>query len=494
MSEMEERKFLKYLEYFSKVPSARWYYYYVGKKAKGITATELSKELHRSIQTVTNALRDLERIGLLKSEKHGRQRIYELKSPRLFDGLIAQYTTQPQSAKKKMVEDLLSVDILKENLEKWLRFLAEIMEGTLYADQTLKTSIMDVTVDYIIENDHGQNFIMLFNVNDVTRYEAALGRILSLLISKNVLPDLNILFVIGFVYTDDMTVSVQNAFSKLGNSSFKFNVATHSMVRKIQVGDLAKAGFSEELSLKIAEFMPVWSDQALPGEDLADVSNRRWRGLRSIQDKVNPRKGNIRIAVDRIWSAPSKMHEVLPRDSELKRWLDPQKLLLSYGLKERDVFVDVGCSEGLFTIPAAKLVGEEGTVYGIELSLEALEKTRAYAVHNNLKNVFLKNDLPEKVMLGEKIADIVFYGTTFYDLYNPMKSLKNAYLMLKDAGALVILEWKEGSLDAGPPELAKLGRDRISAFLEGARFKIQMMRDEGDYHYSIIATKKTVEA
>lgn len=490
MSEMEDPKFLEYLEYFSRVPSARWYYYFVGKKAKGITATELSKELHRSIQTVTNALRDLERIGLLKSEKHGRQRIYELKSPRLFDGLIAQYTTQPQSAKKKMAEDLLSVDILKENLEKWLRFLAEIMEGTLYVDQTLKTNIMDVTVDYIIENDHGQNFIMLFNINDVTGYQAALGRILSLVISKNVLPNLNILFVIGFVYTDDMTASVQDAFSKLGNSSFKFNVAAHSMVRKVQVGDLAKAGFSEELSLKIAEFMPVWGDQALPGEDWGDVSNRRWRGLRSIQDKVNPKKGSIRIAVDRIWPPPSKMHEVLPRDSELKRWLDPEKLLLSYGLKEGDAFVDVGCSEGLFTIPAAKIVGDEGAVYGLDLSSEALEKIGAYAAQNNLKSIFLRNDLPEKVTLGKKIADIVFYGTTFYDLYNPMKSLKNAYLTLKDIGKLVILEWKEGSLDAGPPELAKLGRHRINAFLEAAGFKIQTTRDEGCYFYSITAMKK----
>jgi ubiquinone/menaquinone biosynthesis C-methylase UbiE len=305
------------------------------------------------------------------------------------------------------------------------------------------------------------------------------------------IPNLHVLFIIGLVYRDAITSPVTNMLMKLREITEKYEVWSHSIVKKIEPDDLIKPDFSEKIGSDIAEGMPFHSDEALLGEDwIMDIAERRRRALRAIQDKVNPKAGK-RFIVRSIWP-DTNMHEFLSRDDELRKWLDPEKLLISYGLEEGAVFVDMGCFEGLFTIAAAKIVGTEGRVYGIDLSSSSIEKIKSYADENGLRNIMLKEDFPEKVQLERKIADFVFFGTTLSDSYDPVKSLKNAHAILKDSGRLVVLEWKEGDLDAGPTYHSKLARQKIVAYAESAGFIIKTVTDEGNYHYSAIAVKKSV--
>ena len=44
-------------------------------------------------------------------------------------------------------------------------------------------------------------------------------------------------------------------------------------------------------------------------------------------------------------------------DSERKKTQDPVSILSKAGLKPGMTFVDIGCGQGYFSIPAAKLVG-----------------------------------------------------------------------------------------------------------------------------------------
>lgn len=491
---MQDPAFLKYIEYFKRQPRAQQYYYIVGSRGS-VSAKEVSKQAQRSIQTATNALRDLQRIGLLKSEKKGRVRTYALKDRSLFNGLLSQYPLQVRATTKRVKEDVIATSIFNQNMEKWMKYLATILEGTLYVNHVFRTSVLDfVEVDYVIENQRGQNVIMIIHINDAITCEAAIGRIFSLIVSKkDIIPTLSLIFAVCLVYEEslatmekmtrsiDFANSVSNSFSRLSDAARNFKVVLGFRIEKVQSGDLAKADFAEKLSLNIAESLPVYFGESLPGESGFDVPGRRRRALEAIQNKIGAKKG-------RTLFLPA-LREVLPRDDELKRWLDPEILLRSYGLKEGDAFVDVGCFEGLFTIPAAKIVGEEGVVYGIELSSVFLEKIKSYASQNKLENIVLKNDLPENVMLDNNIADIVFYGVTLIDLFNPVKSLKNAYSMLKDSGKLIVFEWKEGDLEAGPSSRWKLRKGQIIALLEASGFKIETMREEGNYHISVIATK-----
>ena len=48
---------------------------------------------------------------------------------------------------------------------------------------------------------------------------------------------------------------------------------------------------------------------------------------------------------------------------------NPYKLLKAAGLEEGQKVIEVGCGPGFFTIPAARIVGDEGHVYAVEVPL-----------------------------------------------------------------------------------------------------------------------------
>jgi hypothetical protein len=59
---------------------------------------------------------------------------------------------------------------------------------------------------------------------------------------------------------------------------------------------------------------------------------------------------------------------------------------------------------------------------------------------NQIDNVRLIEDMPEKALLDEGFADCVFFGAVISSLYNPFKALENAYIWLKDSGRVIILD------------------------------------------------------
>jgi len=475
---MQDSRYLKYLEYFERLPSA-------------ITAKWLAKRTNRSIQTATNALRSLEREGLLGSRKVGRERIYKLRDRQLFKGLMGQSILRIQSSGKRIKEDQMSIGIFDENLREWLSYLADMMEGTLYSGFKFKTHVMDTPIDYSIENRRGQHFILIFHIKNLKDHEAAIGRIFSLATSRDLIPNLLTMVFVGLVHNDEIVNPVRNGFTRLVDYLEKSQLlcASNFFVKKENAVDLVKPEFAEQVSLEIAEHMPYFKDEALPGEDWAfDISNRRWRALKFLQGRINPKAGKA-IVINRLGLGLARA-QLLPRDEELKKRLNPESFLATHGLKRGNAFLDIACFDGLFTRAATRIVGREGKIYAIDPSPTAIQKVRSFVDEKRIGSLVLEEGLAEKVMLGEEIADVAFFGAVVPGLYNPVKAFSNAYRMLKAGGRLVVLEWKQGDLDAGPSYYAKLGREKVKTYIEAAKFTVEATEDEGDYLYSIIATKK----
>jgi cyclopropane fatty-acyl-phospholipid synthase-like methyltransferase len=74
-------------------------------------------------------------------------------------------------------------------------------------------------------------------------------------------------------------------------------------------------------------------------------------------------------------------------DPERRERQNSEKILSAIGLTEGMTFVDVGCGEGYFAIPAARRVGENGRVYAVNISAGAVAGLREHAVAGGLKNL-----------------------------------------------------------------------------------------------------------
>jgi len=66
---------------------------------------------------------------------------------------------------------------------------------------------------------------------------------------------------------------------------------------------------------------------------------------------------------------------------------NPYKLLNAAGLKKGQKVVEVGCGPGFFTIPAARVVGDKGHVYAVDIHPRAIARVKQKIEKEALKNL-----------------------------------------------------------------------------------------------------------
>jgi ubiquinone/menaquinone biosynthesis C-methylase UbiE len=170
-----------------------------------------------------------------------------------------------------------------------------------------------------------------------------------------------------------------------------------------------------------------------------------------------------------------------------KKWQNPEQILTDIGLKKGFTFVDVGCGDGFFALPASRIVGRNGTVYGVDLYPEPIDRLKEKARKEELENLHLKVAAAEETVFCSACADIVFFGNVLHDFREPEKVLGNARKMLKPAGRLVDLDWKKEPMPLGPPVNIRFSENKAKNIIEKAGFRIIEVKEAGSYHYMIVA-------
>ncbi len=176
-----------------------------------------------------------------------------------------------------------------------------------------------------------------------------------------------------------------------------------------------------------------------------------------------------------------------PDEEERRRWQNPEAILADIGLRPGLTFLDIGCGDGFFALPAARLVGEGGKVCGVDTNGEAISRLREQAAAEGLLNLNLEVGKAEDTVLCQECADIVFFGIDLHDFSEPDRVLMNARKMLKPAGRLVDLDWKKESMEIGPPLRIRFSEEDAVSLIEGAGFQVETVKEVKPYHYLIIA-------
>jgi ubiquinone/menaquinone biosynthesis C-methylase UbiE len=173
-------------------------------------------------------------------------------------------------------------------------------------------------------------------------------------------------------------------------------------------------------------------------------------------------------------------------DPERRKWQDPEAILVEIGLKKGDVFADIACGGGFFTLPAARVVGEKGEIYGLDINEKSIAEIKAEAEKEGFKNLVLTSGRAEDTIVCRGCADIVFFGMALHDFQDPAKVLANAKVTLRPNGKLVDLDWKKEA-SMGPPPHIRFDENKASGLMRDAGFTIESVKNSGPYHYLIIA-------
>ena len=180
----------------------------------------------------------------------------------------------------------------------------------------------------------------------------------------------------------------------------------------------------------------------------------------------------------------------MPYDGHFEReqWQPPEDILDRIGVQPNSTFIDVGCGDGYFAIPAAHRVGPQGRVLGIDINTVALTRLQEKANQEHLTNLELTIGMAEEQVLCENCGDIVFFGINLHDFTNASQVLQNARRMLKPSGKLVNLDWKKEPMSIGPPLHIRFSQQEAINLIQGAQFHVIRIQDVGPYHYLIIAS------
>ena len=116
----------------------------------------------------------------------------------------------------------------------------------------------------------------------------------------------------------------------------------------------------------------------------------------------------------------------------------PRKQIEALGLRRGQVVLDYGCGIGSYTLPAARMVGEVGTVHALDIHPLAVETVRKRSVQENLPNVqTILSGL--ETGLADESVDVVLLYDVFHQVDDRGALLRELHRILKAGGLLSVI-------------------------------------------------------
>lgn len=122
-----------------------------------------------------------------------------------------------------------------------------------------------------------------------------------------------------------------------------------------------------------------------------------------------------------------------------RRFNDPVKTVKAAGIRSGQEVLEVGCGTGFFTIPAAKLVGDEGCIHAIDLYPPAIEFVKEKVQDAHISNVRLTNtDAMDSGLPSSSFDLVLLFGVIPAPVLPLDRLLPEMHRLLKPEGALAV--------------------------------------------------------
>ena len=155
------------------------------------------------------------------------------------------------------------------------------------------------------------------------------------------------------------------------------------------------------------------------------------------------------------------------------QWQNFPRIFSAMDVQEGSVVADVGCREGYLTVRLAGAVGERGTVYGVDIDAEALERLRKNLQETEISNVVAVHSRPDDPMLPDSVLDAIVVVNSYHEFDAYREMLAHFLTALKPGGRLVIVEPAKAS-SRGDSREAQVAEHRIAL-----HFVLQEVREAG---------------
>ncbi len=173
-------------------------------------------------------------------------------------------------------------------------------------------------------------------------------------------------------------------------------------------------------------------------------------------------------------------------DNPKRRELLPVKQVLEeIELKADEIFADIGCGIGYFSIPAAELIHSYGKVYALDVEQEMLNELECRRKEHNIENIQVILTEEYDLKLEDQLVSLAFVCTVLHEVEDKARFLKEVKRILREDGSIAIVEWIKRTSDWGPPISHRIAVDEVKELLQSAGFT-NLSETEINEHFYIV--------
>lgn len=176
-------------------------------------------------------------------------------------------------------------------------------------------------------------------------------------------------------------------------------------------------------------------------------------------------------------------------------WPTPGETLRELGLTTGDSLVEVGCGNGYFALPAARITDPE-PVYALDCEASLLADLDSFAAQQGIENlVTVHGDARELDTHVPEPVDVALVANTFHGVDDRASFLRTIRAALTPGGRLLVVNWHDrprgqttvGDEPRGPPTELRLSPEATARAVEAETdFEATSRVELPPYHYGLV--------
>lgn len=168
---------------------------------------------------------------------------------------------------------------------------------------------------------------------------------------------------------------------------------------------------------------------------------------------------------------------------------DPQKIIDQCGLLEGQTVADLGAGSGFYSLAAAKLVGESGKIYAVDIQQDLLARIKSMAQAAKLHNIeVVHGDIehPGGTRIRDASVDLALATNVLFQIENKEGFVNEIKRIVKPGGRVLVVDWSDSFGGMGPQPEFVVEEDKAKALFEKKGFTLVNSIFAGDHHYGFI--------
>src|ERR1035437_590766 len=168
---------------------------------------------------------------------------------------------------------------------------------------------------------------------------------------------------------------------------------------------------------------------------------------------------------------------------------DPIKNVEQFGLKPGAVVADLGAGSGHYSMAAAKVVGDSGRVYAVDIQKDMATQVKNDANKAGIFHVEAVWGDVEKVggtKLRDSSVDNAIIANLMFQVTDKVSTAKEAFRILKPGGSLLFVEWSDSFGGIGPEQSVVFVHDKAVELFASVGFVLDHEIDAGSHHYGVV--------